>query len=339
MRITMIYDKYEYIAKVAEKRSISKAAQELFITQPALTRLIANLEAELGVALFNRSVLPIQLTYAGERYLQEAKKVLSIDTALKVEFQEMQKVKRGSIAIGTSYAASTIWLPHILPQFHKEYPGITVNLIEKNSLTFEQDLVKGSINLAFTSEEGLSPNLEYDHLSSVRILMFIPEGHPILIDKTTINNCIDNILSISPEELNEYQFILLDHKDGFGFAVEQMLKQLNIQPSNVIYTPNIVSCYRLAASGMGITFATPYATRYTIPGHVPIIAELSGGPFYDQNVIAYAKNKPLSSIEKSFIYLAKDTINNLPLLRPLNSSQWNKLKGFPKNSADYFDFA
>lgn len=336
----MIYDKYAYIEKVAEKQSISKAAQELFITQPALTRLISNLEAELGVSLFNRSVLPIQLTYAGERYLQEAKKVLSIDAALKVEFQEMQEMKRGSISIGTSYAASTIWLPHILPQFHKEYPGIEVNLIEKNnSLNCEQDLIKGTINLAFTSKEGLSPDLEYEHMSSVRILMFIPEGHPILINKPITNNCIDNILSISPEELNGYHFILLDHKDGFGYAVEQMLKQLNIHPGNVIYTPNIVSCYRLAASGMGITFATPYATRYTIPGHVPIIAELNGGPFFDQNVIAYTKNKSLSSIEKRFIYLSKDTINNLPILRPLNGAQWDKLKSFPKDSADYFDFA
>lgn len=334
-----VYEKYEYIAKVAELQSISKAAQELYITQPSLTRLIAGLEAELGISLFNRSKLPIQLTYAGERYLEEAKKILAIDKALRFEFQEMQELKKGSLTIGSSYAASTIWLPHILPQFKKEYPGININLIEKNSLDFEQALIKGSINLAFSSRDGLSTELDYEHISSVRILTFIPDGHPILVHKATKFNSIDNILSIDPTELNGQTFVLLGNKDGFGYAVEKMLRESNIQPANIIYTPNIVSCYRLAASGLGITFATPYATRYTIPGHVPVIAEIAGGPFYDHNVIAYTKERELSSIEKRFILLAKDIINNLPLLRPLNDSQWAKLKKFSKNSADYFDFA
>ena len=59
----MPYSKYQYVAKVAELQSISKAAAKLFISQPALTRIILNIETELGTTLFNRSVLPIQLTY------------------------------------------------------------------------------------------------------------------------------------------------------------------------------------------------------------------------------------------------------------------------------------
>ena len=68
----MIYSKYKYIAAVAELRSISKAAQKLYISQPALTRIVMNIEEELGTPLFNCAALPIQLTYAGERYLEEA---------------------------------------------------------------------------------------------------------------------------------------------------------------------------------------------------------------------------------------------------------------------------
>lgn len=64
----MPYSKYQYVAKVAELQSISKAAAKLFISQPALTRIILNIETELGTTLFNRSVLPIQLTCAGKRY-------------------------------------------------------------------------------------------------------------------------------------------------------------------------------------------------------------------------------------------------------------------------------
>ena len=119
---TMIYEKYHYIEKVASLRSISKAAQELYISQPALTRIISSVEKELGIMLFNRSVLPLQLTYAGERFLEEARRILDLDAALRKELQEISEAKRSHLSIGANYAANALWLPHILPVFRREYP-------------------------------------------------------------------------------------------------------------------------------------------------------------------------------------------------------------------------
>ena len=125
----MIYSKYKYIAAVAELRSISKAAQKLYISQPALTRIVMNIEEELGTPLFNRAALPIQLTYAGERYLEEARRVLAIDSSLRRELQEISEMKRGLLKIGTNYAASNLWLPHILPVFRREaYIPVTAGI-------------------------------------------------------------------------------------------------------------------------------------------------------------------------------------------------------------------
>ncbi len=163
----MIYSKYKYIAAVAELRSISKAAQKLYISQPALTRIVMNIEEELGTPLFNRAALPIQLTYAGERYLEEARRVLAIDSSLRRELQEISEMKRGLLKIGTNYAASNLWLPHILPVFRREYPGITISLIQQNSLLFEGDLLRENIDLAFTTSSASSTNLTYEYLSSV----------------------------------------------------------------------------------------------------------------------------------------------------------------------------
>ena len=89
----MPYSKYQYVAKVAELQSISKAAAKLFISQPALTRIILNIETELGTTLFNRSVLPIQLTYAGKRYLEEARRIWEIDESFRRELQEISELK------------------------------------------------------------------------------------------------------------------------------------------------------------------------------------------------------------------------------------------------------
>ena len=67
------YSKLQYIIAIADKKSISQAARDLYISQPALTKYISTLEDELGVQLFDRTSTPIQLTYAGEVYLEYAK--------------------------------------------------------------------------------------------------------------------------------------------------------------------------------------------------------------------------------------------------------------------------
>lgn len=113
----MPYSKYQYVAKVAELQSISKAAAKLFISQPALTRIILNIETELGTTLFNRSVLPIQLTYAGKRYLEEARRIWEIDESFRRELQEISELKRGVLNIGINYAAGALWLPLICQNF------------------------------------------------------------------------------------------------------------------------------------------------------------------------------------------------------------------------------
>lgn len=264
---------------------------------------------------------------------------MSIDKSLRRELQEISEMKRGLLKIGTHYAASNLWLPHILPIFRREYPGILISMIQQNSLLFEGDLVKENIDLAFTTSSASSANLAYEYLSSARILLFIPADHPILWGRDLTNNSIDNILAMPPESLNDQDFVLLHPTDGFGFTVANLMKTSGIRPANVIYAPSIVACYRMAASGMGLTFATPYATRYTLPGLVPVIAELSTQTVYEHNAIAYSRRKKLSAIEQRFIAIAKAKICSAPLLQPLCSSRWIKLKTLPYDSADFQDFA
>ena len=323
---TMIYEKYHYIEKVASLRSISKAAQELYISQPALTRIISSVEKELGIMLFNRSVLPLQLTYAGERFLEEARRILDLDAALQKELQEISEAKRGHLSIGANYAANALWLPHILPVFRREYPGISISIFQQSSPLFEKELLKGDIDLAFTTQSAPSKSLSYVYLSSALLLVFIPNTSPILRGRDISHNSLDCPLTVSPEELNHQDFVLLHPSDGLGHTISALLEENRIRPSHILYAPNIVACYRLAAAGMGITFATPYSTRYTLPGAVPVIAQLSTGTVYEQNAIAYPKDKQLSTSEERFIELSRQKVSTHPLLQPLSTAQWDSLR-------------
>lgn len=334
----MIYDKYPYIQKVAELQNISKAAKELYISQPALTRIITNLETELGVCLFNRSVLPIKLTYAGERYLAEAKRVHEIDMALKQEMQEIAVMKRGTLLVGADYCASSLWLPHILPAFSEQYPGITTKICQQTSPMFEEDLLKNKIDLAFTTRSIVSGDLSYEPLSSARILLYIPNRHPLLQDCDISGNSLNHPVHISADALQNQDFVLLHPSFGLGKTVDNILNMFDIRPRQIMYTTNIVACYRLAASGLGITFATPYATRYTFPGSVPVIGQLVGEDVAEHNIIAYNKYHNLSTPEKAFIQLSKEKISNHPMLQPLSEEQWLRLKDGTLSEEDSYWF-
>ena len=184
--------------------------------------------------------------------------------------------------------------------FRREYPGISISIFQQSSPLFEKELLKGDIDLAFTTQSAPSKSLSYVYLSSALLLVFIPNTSPILRGRDISHNSLDCPLTVSPEELNHQDFVL--------------------------YAPNIVACYRLAAAGMGITFATPYSTRYTLPGAVPVIAQLSTGTVYEQNAIAYPKDKQLSTSEERFIELSRQKVSTHPLLQPLSTAQWDSLR-------------
>lgn len=322
----MIYSKYKYIAKVAECRNITRAAQELFISQPSLTRIIATLEKELGVKLFDRSVVPLKLTYAGERYLSECQRILLMDQHLRKEMQEISKNVYGNLSLGCAYSASALWIPHILPLFNKKYPGINIDIVDRTNSGFINELSKGIITLAFCALPLDNQDLNYEYLSSAHIVVYIPQNHPILRGRDLTDNSIENPLVINPEELKAQTFIALNSYAGISKVTSHLMDILNLRPSQVIYMPNTASAYRLAAAGMGILFSTPYATRYTIPGMVPIIATLEDYSISVHNVIAYYSGHTLSAPERDFIDISKKQIQNNPNLLPVNAVQWKKLK-------------
>ena len=99
---TMTSQQIEYVLAVAEQRSFSKAAQKLYVTQPALSQYVMNIEKQLGVQLFDRSTSPIRLTQAGEAFVRSAEQIKVIEDNLMNELSDIAEIKSGSLKIGAS---------------------------------------------------------------------------------------------------------------------------------------------------------------------------------------------------------------------------------------------
>lgn len=129
----------QYFIEVSNFNSFSRAADHLFITQPTISKMIKNLETELGVELFDRSRKKLALTDAGQIILEQAKLIDNAFNNLETELDNLAGLKKGHIRIGLPPIFDAVFLK-IVSSFHEKYPGITFQLVEDGSKKIEEDV-------------------------------------------------------------------------------------------------------------------------------------------------------------------------------------------------------
>ena len=117
-----------YIKTIADEKSMTRAAQKLFVTQPSLSHCVMTLEQQLGTRLFTRTAGGLVLTYAGEKYYRMACEVLRVYAAFESEINEERALSQGRVTVGITNYLATAHLPRMLPAFHREHPGIEVRI-------------------------------------------------------------------------------------------------------------------------------------------------------------------------------------------------------------------
>jgi len=140
-----------YFEAVARHGHVSRAARELHMAQPSLSKQLRVLENDLGVALFDRVGRRIELTEAGRLFLPYARRVLAEVDAAREAVQQYQDAHRGRVAIGTPPTVGTQLLPVALAEFNREYPGVNLELHEAGAGRLLQLLAEGSVHLAVVS--------------------------------------------------------------------------------------------------------------------------------------------------------------------------------------------
>ncbi len=135
-------------AEIATTGHFTRAAEQLHLAQPSLSRQIASLERELGVELFHRVRGNIALTGAGERLLPLARRMLADADTARSEMAELAGLKRGRIRLGATPTLCTSLVVDVIAEFHARYPGIDIEILERGSRTLIGALVEGGLDLA-----------------------------------------------------------------------------------------------------------------------------------------------------------------------------------------------
>ena len=252
----------KYAYEVYLQKSFSKAAEKLYVSQPALSAIIKKLETELNTTLFDRSSKPLRLTDSGAYYIRCVEEIMKIEKNMNHYFQDLSELHAGNISIGTStYFCSNI-LPSLLKRFQQKYPHIQFHIVENNSTPeLKKLLQKGEIDFALSSNTYPPEEFDsfiYDHES---IILAVPRSHPI---NEAFRDYCKNYQEIIEEEasgqphpavslkpFSEEGFITIDKISDLYPRLLAMFREEQLQPKIIMHLQQMSSCYFFAANGFG----------------------------------------------------------------------------------------
>jgi DNA-binding transcriptional LysR family regulator len=239
----------KYVLTVAEEKSFSRAAEKLFISQPSLSQQILQAEKDIGVRFFNRDVIPLTLTYAGERYIAAARDFSLLEDRLHREMEDIAGNISGRIVVGASATRGTYIIPRLFAAFKKEYPQVELMLREGSNDLLLALVRDGQADFAFAGNA--DQNFEIFRLGDDRVLLAAPAGHSG-IKKYAARKQKALDLRLFREE----PFILLHRGQALRTITDRIFADYELSPVIAHETRNFDMAYRITLYGLGLTFVT-----------------------------------------------------------------------------------
>jgi DNA-binding transcriptional LysR family regulator len=188
---------------VAKQMSFTKAAETLFMTQPAVTFQIKQLEEHFNARLFERGHGKVALTPAGEVVLEYAERILSLSAELETRVREMTGRLSGPLLIGASTTIAEFLLPRVLGEFKSVHPDVQPRLTVANSETIENRVAEHTLDLGLIEAPSHLPALETEVCCEDELQVIVPAKHPLA-----------KLKSVAPKQLVQYPYVSRETGSG-----------------------------------------------------------------------------------------------------------------------------
>ncbi|MCR5810234.1 MAG: LysR family transcriptional regulator [Lachnospiraceae bacterium] len=231
----------QYIQTIANEGSITAAAKKLYISQPSLSQMVRQVEKELGVTLFDRTSLPLRLTYAGEKYLECAHAMIVANDRLENQLQDIRQENSGHLRLGISVQRGMRILPQAMPKFINRYPNVSLELRETGSVRMEDLLRYGEIDLAFAALESTSARFDYRLIEK--------ETTGILVGRSSrLAERFESGTEIPLNEAKSEQFVSLKQGHSIRVVQDQLFRMLDIDPKILMEVDSLEMAKRVTVS-------------------------------------------------------------------------------------------
>lgn len=254
----------KYVYEVYKERSFTKAAQNLYISQPSLSARIKKIEEIIGEPLFDRSTTPLQLTEVGKVYIEAAEEITQIEQRVENYINDLAGLKTGNLAVGASTLFAAYVVPSLITQFNQKFPDVHIQLIEGNTAELEEML--GSNALDFVID-----NYHYDSIlynkelyCEENILLAVPKHFAVNEELGMYQLSYKNIKNknylnqkypaVPLGRFADLPFIILTQGNDTRTRGDRLCRNVGFKPNIVLEFNQQSTAYMASSTQLGATF-------------------------------------------------------------------------------------
>ena len=254
----------KYVYEVYKERSFTKAAQNLYISQPSLSARIKKIEEIIGEPLFDRSTTPLQLTEVGKVYIEAAEEITQIEQRVENYINDLAGLKTGNLAVGASTLFAAYVVPSLITQFNQKFPDVHIRLIEGNTAELEEML--GSNALDFVID-----NYHYDSIlynkelyCEENILLAVPKHFAVNEELGMYQLSYKNIKNknylnqkypaVPLGRFADLPFIMLTQGNDTRTRGDRLCRNVGFKPNIVLEFNQQSTAYMASSTQLGATF-------------------------------------------------------------------------------------
>ena len=254
----------KYVYEVYKERSFTKAAQNLYISQPSLSARIKKIEEIIGEPLFDRSTTPLQLTEVGKVYIEAAEEITQIEQRVENYINDLAGLKTGNLAVGASTLFAAYVVPSLITQFNQKFPDVHIQLIEGNTAELEEMLGNNALDFVIDNYHYDSILYNKELYCEENILLAVPKHFSVneelgmyQLSYKNIKN--KNYLSrkypaVPLERFADLPFIMLTQGNDTRTRGDRLCREVGFKPNIVLEFNQQSTAYMASSTQLGATF-------------------------------------------------------------------------------------
>ena len=286
----------EVFYAVARHLNFSRAAEELYISQPAVSKHVKDLEKDLGVDLFRRNGRRVELTDAGRLVYDYAAHALVLTEGLRRALAELHGPGRGYLRLAATYALATYVVPRVLAAFQTRYPEMQLSLQVSNKGTAIRQVLQHQVDLGIIDSQGIPSDVQWQRFARVPIVLLASPSRQL-----SAGGIVDLV------ELSQETIIAEEKGSDSREALEGELERLRVRPARVLEIGNIEAIKRAVAASLGVAFLPKICVAAELGRGDLIQLAVQGFSLETQLGVVFARGRPPSPIALAFVALLQKT--------------------------------
>jgi DNA-binding transcriptional LysR family regulator len=280
--------------EAARTGSFTGAAKKLCITQPAVTAQIKTFEDQCNLKLFKKKGRSLYLSDEGSTLYEYTRRIFEYEREVEDVIEEMRKLKRGTLRLGTSKAYARYFMPFLISSFHEAFPHIKVHLDEGSSMDILRSLLELKNEVAVIAKVEEDPNVTFLPFKRDELILILAPTHSLSKKK-----------SVSVEELVHEPMIMKEMGSGTRKQVNELFNRKGLSPNVLMETSNTEFIKQLVQRGEGISFLVEESVAVEIREKRLATVPVAGEKLFLDVSIAYLKDQHLSHPARAFVEMLK----------------------------------